>query len=386
MKLSIFIIFLISSFSVYGQEINKDSNYFKIYEAAKQAKNSKVEGIVTLYKLSLEKYDDPKVNKMLIKSTLLGMIKGGSKAIRSYSLAVDSKFIALEPMAFLGKAPFQVKCVKCTGHGFLKLRCKDCFKGVCKNCKGTKQISYKGLGRDVIVKKCITCKATGRCIGCNATGTVPQKCWTCVEKGSVFSRRAITPEYVKSLDYIINYMPKYAAGHDIFITDKMVTMAKQNLLKKELEDARRLEAQEREKELAALEVERKATRERRMAKEKELVAVFTQERKITPQEDNLQHVLLEFNQFFRNRERIQKQSIYEEAVASYEKGRPTLNITVTASVGGLAKDVKLQYLEAFYNFWKLRCMSNGLGKKVGYVANYRKKDIATVQGDEVVLN
>lgn len=386
MKFTIFITLIFCSFSVFGQELNTDNNYFKIYDAAKKAKNNEVEGIVTLYKLSLDKYDDSKVNKMLIKSTLLGMIKGGSKAIRSYSLAVDSKFIALEPMAFLGQAPFQVKCVKCTGHGYLKLRCKDCFKGVCKNCKGKKQISYKGLGRDVIVKKCITCKATGKCIGCNATGTVPQTCWTCVEKGTVFSKRAIAPEYQKSLEYIINYIPKYAAGHDIFITDKMVAMAKQNVLKKELEEAKRLEAEERRKELAALEAERKAAKARREAKQKEIVAVFTEEKKLSPRDDNLQHVLLEFNQFFRNRERIQKQSIYETAEAKYENGRPTLFITVTPSVGGLAKDIKLQYLEAFYNFFKLRCMSNGLGKKVGYVANYRKKDIATVQEDQVVLN
>jgi len=59
---------------------------------------------------------------------------------------------------------------------------------------------------------------------------------------------------------------------------------------------------------------------------------------------------------------------------------------VTPSIGRLAKDIKLQYLEAFYNFWKLRCMSNGLGKKVGYIAHYAKKDIATVQDDQVVLN
>ena len=165
--------------------MNKDNDFFKIYEAANQAKNNEVEGIVTLYKMSLNPYDENKLNKMLIKSTLLGMIKGNSKTIHKYILAVDSKFLALEPMNFLGQAPFQVKCVKCTGQGFLKLRCKDCNKGVCKNCKGKKQIVYKGLGRDIIVKKCITCEATGKCIGCNATGTVPQTCWTCVEKGTV---------------------------------------------------------------------------------------------------------------------------------------------------------------------------------------------------------
>ena len=386
MRLTVFLIFLVSTFSAFGQELNKDNDFFKIYEAANQAKNNQVEGIVTLYKMSLNPYDENKLNKMLIKSTLLGMIKGNSKAIHKYILAVDSKFLALEPMNFLGQAPFQVKCVKCTGQGFLKLRCKDCNKGVCKNCKGKKQIVYKGLGRDIIVKKCITCEATGKCIGCNATGTVPQTCWTCVEKGTVFSPRAIAPEYDKSLQYLIDYLPTYAAGKDIFITDKMVAMAKQNELKKELAEAKRLEEEKREAELASLEEERKAAKARSDAKRKEIFDVFTDRKKTTPQEDNLQHVLLEFNQFFRNRERIQKQSIYEEAVASYEKGRPTLTITVTPSIGRLAKDVKLQYLEAFYNFWKLRCMSNGLGKKVGYIANYAKKDIATVQDDQVILN
>ena len=386
MRSTILFIFLLSLLPLCGQELNKEHDFFKIYEAAEKAKNNDVEGIVTLYKMSLEDYENKQLNKMLIKSTLLGMIKGSSRAINSYILAIDNKFLALEPMAFLGQAPFQVKCVKCTGHGYLKLRCKDCNKGVCKNCKGRKQITYKGLGREIITKKCITCKATGKCIGCNATGTVPQTCWTCVEKGTVFSKRAIAPEYNKSLQYIIDYLPKYAAGQDVFITDKMVAMAKQNQLKKELEEARREEEKRKEEELAKLEEERKAAKARREAKQKEILAVFTDQKDLSPQEENLQHVLLEFNQFFRNRERIQKQSIYEEAVATYEKGRPTLTITVTSSIGNMAKDIKLQYLEAFYNFWKLRCMSNGLGKKVGYVANFRKKDIATVQDDQVVLN
>jgi hypothetical protein len=386
MKVSILILFFMSSFFVFGQKLSEDNNYFKMYEAAKQAKENNSGGLRTLYKMSLEDFGDPKINKILIKSTLLGMIRGGSKAIRPYTLAVDSKFIALESMAFLGQAPFQVKCTRCTGLGFTQLRCKDCFKGVCKNCRGKKQLVYKGLGGEVVVRKCVTCKATGSCIGCNATGTVPKKCWTCAEKGTVFSKRATIPEYVKSLQHIISYIPTYAAGKGIFITDEVVTMAEQNLLKKELEEAQRIEALAREKELAAMQVARAAARAKRDARQKELQATSGQVIQRSPREENLAHVLLEFNQFFRNRERIQKQSVYESAVATYEKGIPTLHIVVTPAVGGLAKDMKLQYLEAFYNFWKLRCTSNRLGNKVGYIANYRKKDIATVQDDKVVLN
>ncbi|MCM8533073.1 MAG: hypothetical protein NE330_18035 [Lentisphaeraceae bacterium] len=386
MKISILVAFLMSSFFAFGQELNQDNNFYKIYEAAQQAKEKNVEGVKTLYKMSLEDFDNSKVNKMLIQTTLLAMIKGNSKAFKGYILAVDSKFIALEPMAFLGKSPFQVKCIKCKSQGYFELRCKDCNKGVCKNCKGKKKIVYKGLGGDVITKMCTTCKATGNCLPCNKTGILKQSCWTCVEKGTVFTRKAVPQEYEKSLQKIISYMPKYAAGKDILITDKMVSMAKQNLLKKELAEAKRKEKEQKEKELAALEAERKAARAKYIARQKELASAFSQDKKRSSRDENLDHVLLEFNQFFRNRERIQKQKVYEEATATYVKGLPTLQIVVSSSVGRLAKETKLQYLEAFYNFWKLRCTSNGLGRKVGYVAIYNKKDIAQVQNDEVVFN
>jgi len=390
-RLSLVGLFLIFSFSALGQELNKESAYYKIFESAKKAKAKDAAGIRGLYKMSLEDHKDPELNKLLIKSTVLGMLSANSKVINTYMPAVDAKFIALDPLAFLGQAPFQNKCFKCRGVGFNKSQCKLCIKGVCKNCKGRKQIVYKGLGGRVEVKKCEICKITGKCISCDGQGNAHKGCHICFEKGTLFSRKAIPVEYTKTLDFIIDYLPKYAASKGVFITEELVAMAKDDRLKKELAEAKRIAEEKKAAELALLEEQRKEAQRKRKEKEavrdSALEAAFggSASKHTSAADDNLQHVLLEFNQFFRNRERIQKQSIYVGAEAKYQGGKPTLIIEVTPSIGGMAKGLKLQYLEAFYNFFKLRCMSNGLGKNVGYVAQYRKKDIATFKDGEVVL-
>ena len=389
-RLTLLSILLIFSVSAQAQELNKESAYFKIYEAAQKAKNKDAAGIRVLYKMSLEDHKDPELNKLLIKSTVLGMLSANSKIINKYMPSVDAKFLALDALSFLGQAPFQIKCFKCRGEGFNKFQCKNCFKGVCKNCKGNKEVVYKGLGRKIERKKCALCKVSGKCISCDGKGNAQKSCHICYEKGSVFSNKAIPAEYFKSLDYIIEFLPRYAAGKNIFITDKMVAAAKQDLLKKELEAAREMAAKKKREELALLEEQRKEAQRKREEKESKrneaLVAAFgTAKKHTSAADDNLQHVLLEFNQFFRNRERIQKQSVYVGAEAKYENGKPTLIIQVTPSIAGMAKGLRIQYLEAFYNFFKLRCMSNGLGKNVGYVAQYKKKDIAKFKDGEVVL-
>ena len=390
LRLTILSFLLMLPFSMSAQELNKEHPYFKIYDSAQKAKNNDAEGIRGLYQMSLEDYKDSEINKMLIQSTILGMLNANSKAINKYMPSVDAKFLELDSLSFLGQAPFQINCFKCKGLGFNKSQCKHCIKGVCKNCKGHKEIVYKGLGKKIERKKCELCKVSGKCISCDGKGTAHKGCHICYEKGTLFSRKAIPDEYSKSLDYIIEFMPKYAAGKNVFITDKMVEIAKQDQLKKELEAAKLMAEKKRKEELALLEAERKAAQKKREEKEavrnEALTAAFGSAKKHTnAADDNLQHVLLEFNQFFRNRERIQKQSIYVGAQAKYERGKPTLIIEVTPSIGAMSKGLKLQYLEAFYNFFKLRCMSNGLGKNVGYTAQYRKKDIATFKDGEVVL-
>ena len=377
-----FLFICLVSLASFGQELNKDNDYYKMYNAAEQAKANNAEGIRTLYKMSLEDQKNPEINKMLIKSTMLGMIRSNSKILRKYILMVDSKFIALDPMGFLSRSPLQAKCFKCKGETILKFPCKYCYKGKCKNCKGTKQIVYRGLGGKVEVRKCIPCEATGECKNCDHSGMGQKGCHVCVEKGTVFSGKSVPAEYVKSLDNIISFMPKYAAGKNILINDKMVELSKQNKLKQELEEAERLAAKKRAEERAAREAERKVAMEQRAKKARE---VFSSAPKATGRNANLQHVMLEFNQFFRNRERISKQSIYEEATAEFKDNKPTLLITVTGSVGAVDKALKIQYMEAFYYFFKLRVSSNGLGKSVGMTATYRKKEIAISKDGGVVL-
>ena len=386
MRYSILFIFLISSLSVFSQELNTDNNYFKIYEAAQKAEKNDAEGIRTLYQLSLEDLKDPMLNKLLIKTTVLGMIQMGSKAVNSYIPAVDAKFLELDPLAFLGQPPLQSKCFKCNAEGFIKFPCKDCNKGVCRNCRGQKIIVYKGLGGKVERRNCVTCEASGKCLNCDHSGIAQKGCHICYEKGSIFSPKAVPEEYAKSLKYLIEFLPKYAASKNVFITDKMVAIAKENKLKEELAEAEMMAKKKKEEELAALEAEKKAAEERKAVKETKIKEKAIIVRSSSTLEENLQHVLLEFNQFFRNRERIAKQSIYKDAEAKYVKGKPTLIIEVTGSIAGVNKSLKLQYLEAFYQFFKLRCRSNGVGSNPGYEATFNKKTIATVNEGEVVLN
>ena len=52
-RLTLLSILLIFSVSAQAQELNKESAYFKIYEAAQKAKNKDAAGIRVLYKMSL---------------------------------------------------------------------------------------------------------------------------------------------------------------------------------------------------------------------------------------------------------------------------------------------------------------------------------------------
>ena len=380
MKPIIALTLLFFTFFSFGQTVDQESIYFKVYDAAKKAKANDAEGIKALYKMSLEEYDDVELNKMMIKVIMLRMIKSGSQSIKSYMPAVDAKFIGLGTMDFLDQPPFQVNCNRCKGDGIEEYMCRECFKGTCKNCKGKKKISYKGLGGEFVVKKCVTCEATGKCLNCEGTGLAKKNCRSCYAKGTIFSKAAVPGEYAKSLTRIINYLPKHAASKEVYITPQIIVALKRKELEKELYAAK----EAKEKELAKREEERKAKNLALLEAKKKITGAPV--RKAAGGYDSkLDHPLLEFNNFFRNRERISKQSLYVNAEASYVSGKPTLTIDVGPNVVRSKASLRMQYLEAFYRFWKLRCTNNRVGSNVGYIVTYKGKKIAELKDGEIAL-
>ncbi|MCH2205303.1 MAG: hypothetical protein MK132_05485 [Lentisphaerales bacterium] len=380
MKPVLFFILLIFKISIFSQTLDTDNIYYRVYEAAKKAKANDKEGIITLYRMSLEDHEDTELNKLMIKPVMLSMIKSSSKILKKYMPAVDAKFIGLGMMEFLEQEPLQVKCPRCSGDGIEELKCKDSYNGVCKNCKGKGTISYKGLGGELVVKKCVTCEGTGKCLKCEGTGIIKRECRICFGKGTVFSKNAVPGEYVKSLTHIINFLPKHAASKEVYITPQIIVAVKRQELQRELQAVKAA----KENQLAEREAKRKAKNEALMAAKKE--ANVASVRKSSPGYDSkLDHPLLEFNQFFRNRERISKQSLYTNAEAKYADGKPTLTIDVGPNVVRAESSLRMQYLEAFYRFWKLRCTNNRVGSNVGFIVTYKGKKIAELIDGKIVV-
>ena len=383
MKPVIFLLSILMSCWVSAQTINTENAYYKVYEAAKKAQQKDVEGIRALYKMSLEDHGDTELNKMMIKTIMLSMIKSSSKALKNYMPAVDAKFIGLGTMEFLYESPLQVKCNRCRGDGVEEDICRQCFKGTCKNCKGNKQISYKGLGGKLIVKKCDTCARTGKCQNCEGTGIAKTSCRGCYEKGTVFSRNAVPGEYDASLKHMVDYIPQLAAEKDIYITEQIIAAVKKQELKEQLAAARKAEKKRREAELAKKKAEQEALAAKVAAAKKAAGKLVTTTKRSPGYDAKLDHPLLEFNQFFRNRERISKQSLYENADAAYTDGKPTLTIDVKSTILKSKATLRMQYLEAFYQFWKLRCTSNRVGSNVGFIVTYKGKKVAELVDGEI---
>ena len=378
MKPFLFLLILLSGYLSSAQVLDQKSIYFKVHDAAKKAKAGDKAGLMALYKMSLQDHGDIELNKMMIKTIMLSMIKNKSKALRKYIPAVDIKFIGRGVLDFLDQVPLQVKCPKCGGDGVEEFQCRECFKGTCRNCNGKKKIGYKGLGREFIIKNCPTCKATGKCLSCEATGIGKKNCRTCWKKGTVFSKAAVPGEYVKSLDYIVNYLPKYAARKKIYITPQIVVALKRQELERELKKVE----EEKARELAKLEAERRAKAAEIMALKKKAPVI-----KHDPAnyDSRLEHPLLEFNQFCRVRERFLGYTLFEKSDAKYIEGKPTLTLDVSANLVKADANTRMQYLEGFYQFWKLRCTSNRVGSNVGYIVNYKGRKIAELKDGEVVM-
>ena len=335
--------------SVCGQNIDKDNIYFKVYEAAQKAQADDANGLKDLYQMSLQDHRDLQLSKMMIKSVTLAMLNSGSKNLNSYSSSIKTKFPGKKAFSFLEQKPFQVDCSKCNGHG--KNPCHTCDEGTCRNCKGKKSFTVQKAGNATETKPCASCNKTGICQTCKGSGQSTKMCRSCSGNGTVFSRDAIPEEYTKSLKDMIDNIPEHAGWKGIYITDEIAKVIK----RKKMALANKKKAEEEA---------RKSMPER--------------------SDSDVKHPLLEFNEYFRNRERISKQKLYKNATAKLVGNKPTITIEVDPSIERANASLKLQYLEAFYQFWKLRCKFNSLGEDVGFIATYKGKKIAEFKGKRII--
>ena len=335
--------------SVCGQKIDKNNIYFKVHEAAKKAQANDASGLKDLYKMSLEEHRDLKLSEMMVKTVSLAMLNSGSKSINKYFTNVKQKFTGEELLSFLENKPFQADCAKCSGHGTNP--CHTCDDGVCRNCKGKRSFTVQKAGNVSIKKPCDSCNKTGKCQTCKGNGQSKKACRTCSGKGTLFTREAVGAEYKKSLKLIVDKLPEHAAWKGIYIVAGIEQIVKNKKI-----------AQANKKKMASSNI------------------IIVPERSDT----DLDHPLLEFNEYFRNRERISKQKLYKTAKAKLVGDKPTVTVEVDVSIARAKSSLKMQYLEAFYHFWKLRCKFNSLGEDVGFVATYRGKKIAEFKGRRIV--
>ncbi len=374
--------FLITTFLIFGNlysvEISKDNIYFKIYEAAKQIQEKNNQGVKTLYQLSLEDHKDAMLNKLLIHSTTLAMINLNSNTIVPYIASVDNKFMELNALGFLDHPPYKVQCFKCVGTGFVKSPCKSCYKGVCKNCKGKKAIAYEGLLGKVEIRNCIPCEATGTCKNCDLSGIAQKSCHICYEKGTVFNAQPVPTEYDKSIKFLLDFIPKYAASKKIYITAELAAIATQDKIREELEKAKEMADKRLEAERIAAKAEEQAAQERKAAKDN----LVKNKKIILNNPSNIEYALMEFNQFFKARERIQKVSVYETAEAKYVDNKAVLTVFITNTVANAQLTLKEQYFDAFYAYYKMRCQVNGVRNPVIEVM-YNKKLVAIVENGSI---
>jgi len=334
---------------VCGQKIDKNSIYFKVHDAAKKAQAENAQGLKDLYKMSLENHRDAELSKMMIKAVSLAMLKSGSKSINNYFASVKKTFSGKNYLSFLEEDAFQTDCSKCSGKG--TNACHTCDSGVCRSCKGKRTFTVNKAGGATIKKPCYSCNKTGKCQTCKGSGQSKKACRTCNGKGSLFSRENIPREYEKSLRELVNDLPEHAAWKGIYIVAGIDKVIKQ--------------------EKAAM------ANKKKVASESPVII-------ISKTESDLSHPLLEFNEYFRNRERISKKKLYKTAKAKIVGEKPVVTVDVEATIARAGNSLKQQYLEAFYQFWKLRCKFNGLGENVGFVATYRGKKIAEYKGMKIV--
>lgn len=372
-------------------DIDKDSIYYKVYHAAVKAQKGEGDGIRELVQLTFEEKPE-ELTSAIVKTMTLGMLSANSKSTNPYIIKVNSVYLDNAFLNFLDEEPFSVSCNFCAGKGQREAKCRKCLDGKCRNCKGSGEISYKGLGGEFVRKQCPTCEGQKNCSTCAGERVSKKPCTTCGTRGTRFNKNAFKPEYVKSMQYLVDLTPKLAEEANVYIgvgVNKLaiarIEAIREDQKRKEAEEKARMKV-EREKELARLEEERKKKMTKEVIQDGQRVIISEFEVPAGGSNENLEYALFEFENYLKAQQKRTKSIIYDKVDARFVDGKAMLYIEVSDSFNQNGREYKEQILDGFYRFWKLRSGANGSGSNVDVVMNYQGKQIAGTKNGEVFVN
>ncbi|MCM8541348.1 MAG: hypothetical protein NE328_13840 [Lentisphaeraceae bacterium] len=372
-------------------DIDEESIFYKVYHAAVDAQKGDGNGIRELVKLTFEEKPE-ELTSAVVKAMTLGMLSANSKSTNPYIIKVNSVYLDNAFLNFLDEEPFTLDCRLCLGKGQRESKCKKCFDGTCRNCKGAGEIRYKGLGGEMVQKACPTCKGEKKCGTCNGDRIEKKDCYSCGARGSKFNTAAFKPQFNESLQYVIDLTPKLAEEANVYIgvginklaiarIDKIRQVQKD---KEAAEKARMLA--EREKELARLEEERKKPKVKEVKQNGQTVIITEFETTEGESNENLNYAVFEFENYLKAQQKRTKSSIYEKIYGKYEGGKSMLFIEISDAFQQNGAEYKEQVLDGFYRFWKLRSGANGAGGNVDVKMLYQGKVVAGTKDGTVFVD
>ena len=326
----------------------------------------------------------------MVKSVTLAMLDAKSKKITPFKIKVDGLYPDNAFFTFLDRQPFSVDCRRCKDGEIIK-SCRECETGKCRNCNGTGEISYDGLGKTRVEEKtCPTCQGLKVCRKCNGLAKETTPCYTCRSRGVIYRPSVFKSEYKKSIDYLIGLSVTLAQENNVNIgvgATGQITAKVQSKRKAEQErliaEKEKIEL-ERQKRIAQIEKEkerRKTEREEKSGNSDGDVYTVVE----GGSNEYLDHALLELEYFLRSQKRVVKMKLHKSAKCSFQKGIPTLFLEISDEFHNTGKDYKEQVFDGLNRYWAMRVKSNGLGSKSNAIFLHDGVKVGGVNEDGTVF-
>ncbi|NQZ59809.1 MAG: hypothetical protein HRT88_20345 [Lentisphaeraceae bacterium] len=125
--------------------VDKDSEYYKVYQGALKIQETGTEGYSAIIKCA-KAGEDVELSRAAVKVVILAMKKRGSKSIKTFAGAVLKKFPGEGMLDFLKEEPLATPCKRCKGTGKITARLK------CRACGGKRYIRSKAAVVSELVK------------------------------------------------------------------------------------------------------------------------------------------------------------------------------------------------------------------------------------------
>jgi hypothetical protein len=313
-------------------------------------------GLYTLAKLSF-KIKNPILQGAATKTTLLGLIKNKHSKTPTYRAAVE-KNMGKEMTAFAYGSDFFKTCPTCQGEGQTEKDCRSCEHGQCTNktCqKGV--IVYKGLNGKIVRKDCPTCKGTGSCPKCAGAGKIFLNCRSCSGKGKIFTSENAPILFVESLAQLRNIAEEIT---------KNPNMRDPELVASKIE----IELPEAPEKVSSINT---PVREKPIVPRNQLDPMQENDFDFDPPSigskvtegktpASLQLVVEEFYDRLKAQQRQNGVTLASRiyALNKDNKGNFKTTLYITATEDFLEDSRKKDILIGLFEFWKMRCGSNGV--------------------------